>query len=217
MKKTILLLSLMLVSIISFTQTTLGVRAGTTLSKYGYIRLYDDHEKTYAFKLGVHIGAILEVPIKSSEWSFTTGLYLADKGTKYYGYSEYNIFAYKATESNYRLEVPLVFTYKISLNKNISLKPQMGVFVAYTMFGRAEGEKVYKQNYSHPNIEISYNYLPSDGIIGVGANAGIAFIFKNLSFTYSCDLGLPETVKSEQNTYYNENIFTMLFSLGYNF
>ena len=217
MKKVIVLFVFIFLSIATMSQIKYGFRAGITLSKYGYIQLYDDPEKTYSFKPGVHIGAILEIPFKSSEWSFTTGLNLADKGTKYYGYFEYNIFTYKATESNYRLEVPLLFTYKISLNKNISLKPQIGVFAAYTIFGKAEGKRVYNGSYYQSPTEISYNYLPSDYIIGVGANAGISFIFKNLSFTYSCDLGFPETLKCEQYTYFGENIFTMFISLGYNF
>ncbi len=225
MKKTIILVALLLVSIVSIAQIKYGVRAGMTLSKYGPIGIYESQERFYSFKPGVHIGTSIDFPFKSSRFSFSTGLYFADKGTKIYGHFPYegmrvhllsDEFTFEATESNYSLEVPLLFTYNIQKNKNISIKPQIGFFVAYTLFGKTEGERVFKQNYSNPNTEISYNYLPSDYLIGVGLNTGISFIYKNISFTYSCDLG-AETLKSDQSAYHNVSMLTMFFSLGYNF
>ena len=75
MKKTIILIALIFVSIATMSQTKFGVRAGMTLSTYY------SAQSIYQFKPGIHIGGIADIPIGSSKFSFVPGVYFADKGT----------------------------------------------------------------------------------------------------------------------------------------
>ena len=75
MKKTIILIALIFVSIATISQTKYGVRAGMTLSTCSSAQF------NYKFKPGIHIGGVADIPIGSSKFSFVPGLYFADKGT----------------------------------------------------------------------------------------------------------------------------------------
>ena len=75
MKKTILLVALMFVSIAAMSQIKFGVRGGMTLSTYSSAKF------NYKFKPGIHIGGVADIPIGSSKFSFVPGVYFADKGT----------------------------------------------------------------------------------------------------------------------------------------
>ncbi len=218
MKKTILLVALILLSVVSIAQIKFGVRGGMTLSTYY------SAQSIYQFKPGIHIGGIADIPIGSSEFSFVPGLYFADKGTKTEGYyPPRNVdfvvrpeeFDFNQTHYNYQLEIPLLFTYKITLNEKLTLKPQIGAFVSYTMFGRVNTKLDYFFSYDpNPPSEISEDYYFYDGIyLGFGGNLGVSAFYNKYSFTLSCDVSnLFET-----RFYSNYPDICMFFSLGYNF
>lgn len=225
MKKTIILVALIFVSIVTMSQTKYGVRAGMSLSTY------NSAQDVYQFKPGIHIGGIADIPIGSSKFSFVPGVYLADKGTKLEGYyysisvnkstiGNYNNYV-KAVNHDYQLEIPLLFTYKIPINEKLTLKPQIGAFVSYTIFGRIN-EKMDYLDMGSPiyHLETSRDYYFYDDIyIGFGANLGLSAFYNKYSFTLSCDVGYNNhpctTVFFYSNSSY-PNI-CMLFSLGYNF
>ncbi|MDD3287188.1 MAG: outer membrane beta-barrel protein, partial [Bacteroidales bacterium] len=75
MKKIIILVALIFVSIATMSQIKYGVRAGMTLSTYSSAQF------NYKFKPGIHIGGVADIPIGSSKFSFVPGVYFADKGT----------------------------------------------------------------------------------------------------------------------------------------
>ena len=218
MKKTIILIALIFVSIATISQTKYGVRAGMTLSTYS------SAQSIYQFKPGIHIGGIADIPIGSSKFSFVPGVYFADKGTKTEGdYPPPNVyffvppdqFFFKETHYNYQLEIPLLFTYKIPINEKLILKPQIGAFVSYTMFGRVNTKLDYFFSYDpNPPSEISEDYYFYDGIyLGFGGNLGVSAFYNKYSFTLSCDVSnLFET-----RFYSNYPDICMFFSLGYNF
>ncbi len=224
MKKTILLVALMFVSIAAMSQIKFGVRGGMTLSTYY------SAQSIYQFKPGIHIGGIADIPIGSSEFSFVTGLYFADKGTKTEGYyPPPNVyffvppdqFFFKETHYNYQLEIPLLFTYKIPINEKLILKPQIGAFVSYTMFGRINSKRdyLYMINPSSPS-EFSENYYFYERLyLGFGGNVGISAFYNKYSFTLSCDVGYPNNEGTDP-AYEREGTFPnicLFFSLGYNF
>ena len=135
MKKTIILVALILVSITTMSQIKFGVRGGMTLSTYSSAKF------NYKFKPGIHIGGVADIPIGSSKFSFVSGVYFDDKGTIEKGDSRdidyvngYPDHYYKVTSYNYQLEIPLLFTYKISINDKLSLKPQIGAYISYGLF-----------------------------------------------------------------------------------
>ena len=80
MKKPIILVALLFISIATIAQTTYGVRAGMALSTYY------SAQSVYQFKPGIHIGGVADIPICSSKFSFVPGVYFADKGTTAEGY-----------------------------------------------------------------------------------------------------------------------------------
>lgn len=106
MRKIIVLSVLISLSISVSAQISFGVRGGMDLSSY-YAAKSD-----YLFKPCFHVGAILDFPISTSNFSFISGIYLADKGTKAKGESNYpdvetfaavEDFTYKETrKSNYK-------------------------------------------------------------------------------------------------------------------
>ena len=107
MKKTIVLVALIFVSLATIAQTSYGVRAGMSLSTYY------SAQSIYQFKPGIHIGGVADIPIASSKFSFVPGVYFVDKGTKIDTYVEeghgYNYY-YKENISSYQLQIPLLFT-----------------------------------------------------------------------------------------------------------
>jgi len=224
MKKTIILIALIFVSIATMSQTKYGVRAGMSLSTYY------SAQSIYQFKPGIHIGGIADIPIGSSKFSFVPGVYFADKGTKTEGYyppkNVYFVIApdqfyFKETHYNYQLEIPLLFTYKIPINEKLTLKPQIGAFVSYTIFGRINGERdyLYMINPNSPT-EISENYYFYERFyLGFGGNLGLSAFYNKYSFTLSCDVGYPnnEGTDSAYERDGNYPNICMFFSLGYNF
>lgn len=218
MKKTIILLAFIFLSVTVSAQISFGVRAGMDVSSYSLA------SSIYSFKPGFHVGAVVDFPI-ASKFSFVSGLYLADKGTKakgdfppdnVYFFLPVERYSFIETNNNYQLEVPLLFTYKIPLNSNVSLKPQIGAFFAYTLFGNIEDERVYYRG-KQTN---SKNYSVSDGVFGIGANAGISVFYNKFSVTYSCDFGISSKEEGYSTFYYevgNYPDICMFLSLGYNF
>lgn len=225
MKKTIILIALIFVSIVSIAQTKYGVRVGMTLSTYS------SAQDMYQFKPGIHIGGVADIPIGSSKFSFVPGVYLADKGTKLEGYF-YSVSVNKSTignnnhyiktaDYNCQLEIPLLFTYKIPINEKLILKPHIGAFVSYTMFVRINEKMDYLVMESPVfHIETSRDYYFYDGIyLGFGGNLGLSAFYNKYSFTLSCDVGYNNHPRTTEFFYSNNNYpnICMFFSLGYNF
>ena len=225
MKKTIILIALIFVSIATMSQTKFGVRAGMTVSTY-----YSAQD-IYQFKPGIHIGGVADIPIASSRFSFVTGMYFADKGTKTEGYfppdnvyfaSQVDQYFFKGTHYNYQLEIPLLFTYKILINDKLTLNPQIGAFVSYTIFGRINEKRDYQSTILFeipPKYPIDY-YFYNDTYLGFGGNVGVAAFYKKYSFTFSCDIGYNNHPNSTTEFFYSNNNYPdicMFFSLGYNF
>lgn len=226
MKKTIVLVVLILISIVSIAQTKYGVRAGMTLSTYY------SAQSIYQFKPGIHIGGVADIPIGSSKFSFVPGVYLGDKGTKTIGdyppkdaifcFAPEAHYYFKETHYNYQLEFPFLFTYKIPINEKLNLKPQIGAYVSYTMFARTNEKRDYSFSVApNPPSEVSEDYYFYDGIyLGFGGNVGISAFYNKYSFTISCDVGYNNHPRSHTEfSYANYNYpdICMYFSLGYNF
>ena len=226
MKKPIILVALLFISISTIAQTTYGVRAGMTLSTYY------SAQSIYQFKPGIHIGGVADIPIGSSKFSFVPGVYLADKGTKTIGdyppkdaifcFAPEAHYYFKETHYNYQLEFPFLFTYKIPINEKLNLKPQIGAYVSYTMFARTNEKRDYSFSVApNPPSEVSEDYYFYDGIyLGFGGNVGISAFYNKYSFTISCDVGYnghPRSHTEFSYANYNYPDICMYFSLGYNF
>ena len=225
MKKPIILVALLFISISTIAQTTYGVRAGMSFSTYF------SAQSIYQFKPGIHIGGVADIPIGSSKFSFVPGVYFADKGTKAEGYfppeNVYFCFPvdqyfFEGVHYNYQLEFPLLFTYKITINDKFSLKPQIGAYVSYTMFARTNEKRDYTSNIlinTPPEFPIDY-YFYDDFYLGFGGNVGLSAFYKKYSFTLSCDVGYNNHPKNTTENFYFDYDYPdicMYFSLGYNF
>lgn len=218
MKKTIILITLLFLSNVSWSQVTYGVRAGMSLSSY-VIKPY------FLFKPGVHVGGIVDVSI-SSKFSLVSGLYFADKGSRNEGEFIDDLsneqYSFDATINDYQIELPLLLTYKISLNNNLSLKPQIGMFASYTLYSEINDTRVYvKNSIKGTPIHSSQYYNALDyNIYTFGMNIGLSVLYKNFSFTYSWDLGVMSDymfARSYWDGHYPGANSCMFFSLGYNF
>jgi hypothetical protein len=203
MKKTIILVALIFVSIVTMAQVQYGVRAGMTLSTY-----YSAQD-IFKFKPGIHVGAVADIPIGSSKFSFVPGVYFADKGTKVKEYSSNNYN--KETHYNYQLEIPLLFTYKFPINDKLSLKPQIGAYVAYGLFEITNWKIDYINTNTQPTegTFTSYFYDYPFGLL-FGANAGLSAFYNKYSFTLSCDISSISRLRKYPD-------ICLFFSLGYNF
>lgn len=221
MRKIIVLSVLISLSISVSAQISFGVRGGMDLSSYSAAK------SDYLFKPGFHVGTIIDFPLCTSNFSFVSGLYIADKGAKAKGNSNWpdvetfvavDNYTYKETKINYQLEIPLLIAYRIPLNKNISLKPQLGAFFSYTLFGNSKAEYNYTNTGKTNNV--SSNDYASDGFFAIGANAGLSVFYNKFSFTYSCDIGYSNEIRRETiitSDLSNYPDICMFFSLGYNF
>lgn len=216
MKKIIVLVALILLSVVSIAQIKFGVRGGMTLSSYNSAQVF------YKFKPGVHIGGVADIPLGSSKFSFVPGVYFADKGAKI-DHSQYptnssHYLDYYFTENrySYQLQVPLLFTYNIPINDKIKLKPQIGVYLSYRILGIYNEERDYVGTVSsdYPTELTSYHYFyeKNGSMWGHGGNIGLSIFYNKFSYTFSCDVGDSNDVLSPE---YPD--ICMFFSLGYNF
>lgn len=223
MKKVITLAALMFASVAAMSQTQYGIRAGMTLSTY------HSAQSIYQFKPGIHIGGVADIPIGSSKFSFVPGIYFADKGTQTKGsfpltpinsFVPFDEYTFEGTHRNYQLEIPLLFTYRIPVNENFTLKPQIGAFVSYTVFGRINEERKYVNAVTTPPPFPMDYYFYDGNCLGFGGNAGVSAVCNGYSFTVSCDVGYnnrPNTVSDFLYSDSNAPDICILFSLGYDF
>ncbi|HBN05124.1 MAG TPA: hypothetical protein DD434_04955 [Bacteroidales bacterium] len=223
MKRVLVLFVLIFISFTAISQTKFGVRAGMTLSTYC------SAQEDYLFKPGIHIGGVADIPLGSSNFSFLPGLYFADKGTKIKGdfphsdiifFVRPEAFNLKETHYNFQLEIPLLLAYKIPINEKVTLKPQIGVYFSYTMFGRINSKYNYYFSYDpNPPSEITEDYyFYNDFYLGLGGNIGLSAFYNKYSFTISCDAGFSNnegTILSYEIENYPD--ICIYFSLGYNF
>lgn len=223
MKKIVISVALILISSAAFSQTKYGVRAGMTLSAF------HSAQSIYQFKPGIHIGGVADIPIGSSKFSFVPGIYFADKGTQTKGsfpltnvnsFVPLDEYTFEGTHRNYQLEIPLLFTYSIPINEKLTLKPQMGAFLSYTVFGRINEERKYVSMVTTPPEFPMYYYFYDGNYWGIGGNAGLSALYNRYSFTVSCDVGYTNHSNAQSDFLYDDTQYPdicIVFSLGYDF
>lgn len=223
MKKIVILIALVVISTTAMSQTQYGIRAGMTLSTY------HSAQSIYQFKPGIHVGGVADIPIGSSKFSFMPGIYFADKGTKTKGsfpltpvnsFVPLDEYTFEGTHHNYQLEIPLLFTYRIPVNENFTLKPQIGAFVSYTVFGRINEDRKYVSMVTAPPEFPMYYYFHDGNYWGFGGNAGLSALYNRYSFTVSCDVGHNNRPNTQSNFLYYDSRnpdICVLFSFGYDF
>lgn len=79
------------------------------------------------------VGIAYDVKVAKLPFYVETGLYYMNRGQKYEGTIHYDghYSSYKETENNHTLLVPALFSYHAYVNKNMSIQPFMGPYLAY--------------------------------------------------------------------------------------
>lgn len=146
---------------------------------------------------GYNVGIAFDRPIGSSGVFWNSGLQLATKGWKYsYEDEEEKLNANK-------LEIPLTFGYKYSVNDNIAIDARIGGFANYDVFGK------YKMKYEGEEESCNLGDLDDYDRFSAGIQFGIGVWYQKLNLNITYQNGLVK-----QNDCKEKN---WMISLGYAF
>ncbi|MBQ6064858.1 MAG: PorT family protein [Prevotella sp.] len=166
--------------------TYYGFRVGLGVATVNSDSHYLDGNKA---KAGLNVGLAVGTEIvPGTPLCFESGLYYTEKGGK--SGSGTDKFTYQL---NY-LEVPLLLKYKIYTDKNISIEPFLGGYLACGVGGKIKDYE-YRAAYSSFGNEYDDNFNRFDG--GVKLGCGVSFDMFYLGASY--DIGLANVGKDNFN------------------
>lgn len=151
---------------------------------------------------GYNVGIAFDRPIGSSGVFWNSGLQLATKGWKY-SYDDDGEKIETKLNAN-KLELPLTFGYKYSVNDDIAVDARLGGFVNYDVFGK------YKESYDGEEESVNLGDLEDYDRLGAGIQFGIGVWYQKLNLNITFQKGLIEQMEGckEKN---------WMISLGYAF
>lgn len=162
----------------NYNRSYVGLRIGGAFSTVNSDDKYLDGGKSMT---GLDIGIVTGMPITSSApLYFETGLEYVEKGGK----SGKNSAFDKMTYSLNYLEVPLTLKYICNVDRNLSIQPYAGGYLACGVGGKIKdfGDRVAYSSFG----EKSYNFQRFDGGLKVGCGVGVDMFYADLSY----DIGL---------------------------
>jgi len=200
MKKIILMMALVVVFVAVNASAqdgvTFGLRGGLNLSKQTVS--IGDHSASSDTLAGFHVGAIADIKFNDAFY-FQPGVMLSTKGAK----------SGDDKTTLYNLEVPLMFSGKISVADDVAVRINAGPYIGFGLFGSDEayGDGGYKR---------------FDG--GIGFGGGVEFSKYYIGVNYN--LGLvnlaPDSLVDSMKDFFEVNDFkiknrTVAITFGYNF
>ncbi len=189
-------------------QISWGVRTGMNISKFSPI--------SESFKPGFQVGGILDIPIVDQKLFLQTGLYCINKNLfalDFMKYSYYNIVE-KDNMAAFYASIPLLLSYRISINSDWNIGINTGGYFAYGFAGKSLSKFSNRETGNHYEIDgKTFNLL---GNIDAGFELGVTLFYKKVSFTISSDWGWM-TNTTQWLVGRDITISSFLMSMGYNF
>ncbi len=158
----------------------IGLGVGTVNSDADYL---DANDPKTGLEVGFTVGKRL---VYNTPLYFETGLSYSEKGGK----STYN--GNKFTYSLNYLELPLVFKYKAYVDRNISIDPFVGGYVACGVGGKIK-DYGNREAYSSFSDDYGDGFKRFDGGIRLGVGATFNLLTVNLSY----DIGLANVGRDD--------------------
>ncbi|MDR3286922.1 MAG: PorT family protein [Prevotellaceae bacterium] len=233
MKKTLIVLAVLLINSIAGTQQAsaqiageswlssftkrndtqgvqFGVRAGLN-----FPTLNGEQDEGNSSYLGVHFGLIVDIPLSSNLY-IQPGLYLENKGCiyKYYDYEDganvsvRNGLAY--------IDIPVLLSYRIDLSDALQLHLNAGPFVGFGVFGTITYTWSMPGYGDETDKDDAFGKDSSFSTFDTGLSLGAGLSFGKIYCGLKYDFGLVNIMK-EDTDYYARKTGTFGITLGLNF
>lgn len=209
-KKSILLAAVVLIlgTIKINAQVAFGLKAGLNVSN---LSVKDDGTKVkYNPKQGVHIGAMVMLPVSNSVNIEPAVLY-SSKGAKGDDNDE-NIVLYSDESININyLEVPINISYNINLNSTDNVTPFVfaGPYIGYAFSGKIKSQNTTEK------LEIGSSNNDDIKPLDYGANIGAGVRFSNFLISAQYGIGLANINPGTSSQKVLNGVFGI--SIGYKF
>lgn len=180
----------------SFCRPYFGLRLGPS-----FTNITGDDYSAGDTKTGVNVGMAIGIPVSlHMPLALETGLYYTEKGEA------------KSSTEPWRfsldyLEVPLVFKYHCYLDRNLSLQPYFGGYVAVGVSGKARNT-ISKQSYNAFGRNCEFRRGDA------GLKLGLGFSYDMFYADLNYDWGLANISK---DSYYDARNSAVTLNLGVNF
>ena len=188
MKKLYLILALVSLSTISYSQLRMAILGGphaASIKEKNSIPSWEtDIKPGFSKRTGLNLGIMVDVPFSSNNrWHFQPGLMYMEKGRKFYMRNDtLNSILTDTISLSYSLgvnyiDIPLNFTYKLPLTKKASFFLSAGPYIGFFYNGKQKNEtRIYSSN-TFKDEEVRLESGSGQGKIktfdaGVNARAG---------------------------------------------
>lgn len=210
MKKTILLATIVLVFGVRQTnaQVAFGIKGGLNISN---LSAKEDGTKVKLYsKQGVHIGAMVILPVSNSV-NIEPAVMYSNKGAK--GDDKdlnINLYSNESIKINY-LEVPINVSYNINLSSTDKIKPFVfaGPYLGYAFSGKL------KTGNTTINLKIGDSNNDDFKPLDYGANIGAGVRFSNFQISTQYGIGLANLEPGASTVKIKNGVFGL--SIGYRF
>ena len=188
MKKLYLILALVSLSTLSYSQLRMAILGGphaASVKETNSIPSWEtDIKPGFSKRTGLNLGIMVDVPFSSNNrWHFQPGLMYMEKGRKFYMRNDtLNSILTDTISLSYSLgvnyiDIPLNFTYKLPLTKKASFFLSAGPYIGFFYNGKQKNEtRIYSSN-TFKDEEVRLESGSGQGKIktfdaGVNARAG---------------------------------------------
>ena len=158
MKKLYLILALVSLSTLSYSQLRMAILGGphaASVKETNSIPSWEtDIKPGFSKRTGLNLGIMVDVPFSSNNrWHFQPGLMYMEKGRKFYMRNDtLNSILTDTISLSYSLgvnyiDIPLNFTYKLPLSKKASFFLSAGPYIGFFYNGKQKNEtRIYSSN-----------------------------------------------------------------------
>lgn len=158
-------------------KTVWYVKAGLNFSGMG-----GEGTDDFSSITGYNLGIGFDKPIGTSGVFWSSGLSLATKGFKY-EYDDYG-YDYEMKLNVNKLEIPLTFGYKYSINDDWAVDARFGGFVNYDLWGK------YTVKDDDEEYEVKIGDMDDYDKVGAGLLIGIGGWWQSLNLSLTYEFGL---------------------------
>lgn len=170
MKKSLILITLLIYSVTSYAQIEISGRAGLNLSKYS-------NDEAAKIIPGYKIGGGIQYSFDEM-WALQTSLYLSAKGAR----TEDKEAAY-TTRQTY-LELPIMAALKMELTDITTITFSAGPYMAYGIGGKVEKKDYTTKEITYRNSFDEQKLKRFDTGLGCSFNLGINRILLSMDFMF---------------------------------
>ncbi len=165
---------------------------------------------------GFNVGVICDIPVVSRYFYIQPGLYFTQKGYSYkedWGDGEYE----KASMHPYYAEIPILFSGRYDITKDITVQLDLGPYFACGLFGKYKEEECAYYNRGYQTYKDDSDCFDDMNRFDCGIDFGVGFtFFHDIYIGFEYEWGLVNVAKYTDGDYSVKNRNCMI-NIGYTF